>query len=196
MTSLAIGAPPHRRALAPLALGLMMAAVSLALGFASARLGSDDGILAGELLPPPSHFAVFAFGAGATGMLRSRGHSRVAAAISVCTLVTLIALTLVGRLLGPSHHEGSYRSPDQRLDLRVTTTAARIRPAQRLRLQQVGGLRSRYWQAGCVRGGSDAIESVRWVSPDVVEVTIHDQPERIMVSPTGPVSIPAALRDC
>ncbi|MEL4357708.1 MULTISPECIES: hypothetical protein [unclassified Luteococcus] len=196
MTSSIVGRPAGRPTAAPMVLGFLLVLVSLVLGVISAQYGGADGIAAGEHLPPATHFAIFAFGAGATGMLLSHRRSQAACAIGVGTMVTLILLTVLGRALGPSYQEGSYRSPTQRMDLRITTTAAQVRPTQRVRLQEVRGLRSRYWEVGCARGKDTTISDVHWVSPDVVELTVLGRTERLTVGANGPVSIPPSLRRC
>lgn len=181
---------------APTVIGFLLAALALLLGLASARHGGSTGVVAAELLPSPSHFALFAFGSGATGMLLSHRHSRAACTTSIGTLVVLILLAVAGRTLGPSHEEGSYRSPNQQLEIRVSTTSPAIRPTQRVRLQQVRGPRSRYWEVGCLRGDSTVVQQVHWVSDESVELTIDGKPHLVQVSPAGPVRIPPAMRRC
>lgn len=195
MSSQAVPVRPPARPLLPVLVGAVIAVLCLLLGWVSSRYGGDDGILAAEALPSPTHFALLAFGAGATGMLLRHNRFRGALVVSIGTLLAVIGLTLAGQVLDGTYDGGSYRSPDGRLEFRVTNVSSRGEPQQSLRLQETNGARSQYWDVGCVNGGTGSVRDVHWSSPDELQLTIDGAPRTLRLGADGPIPN-SGLRSC
>ena len=132
MSIQAVRVRPTTRPLLPELTGAVLAVLCLALGWVSHRYGGHQGILAAEALPSSTHFALLAFGAGATGMFLRHNRVRGALVVSIGTLLAVIGLTLVGQVLGGTYDGGSYRSPDGRLEFRVTKAPSAGEPQRRV----------------------------------------------------------------
>lgn len=195
MSIQAVRVRPTTRPLLPELTGAVLAVLCLALGWVSHRYGGHQGILAAEALPSPTHFALLAFGAGATGMFLRHNRVRGALVVSIGTLLAVIGLTLVGQVLGGTYDGGSYRSPDGRLEFRVTKVPSAGELQQSLRLQETHGARSRYWDVGCISGDTGSVRDVHWSSSDKLLLTVDGVQRTLHLGADGPIPNPG-LRSC
>ena len=76
----------------------------------------------------------------------------------------------------PQHQIVSQRAPGGQLEFRVIEGARVIDTVWELRVRRLDGLLSKEWSAGCLNGDDpdDGFESVKWIGPDNVAVTVTD----------------------
>lgn len=156
----------------------------------SALLAGPEGFVAAQGLPSPGRFLLLAATAAVTGLLSRRERYVEGAAAAVVGMTLMAALAFHGGPLGAIETHGSYPSPTRQLVVQVVTSSRHGHVKHVLRLQQQGGLSSRYWTLAVLDG---PVKSVRWIDDDTVAVGVGSTVHQVEVSPDGPLLVPEAL---
>lgn len=126
-------------------------------------------------------------------------HWRIVGLLASCLVaLTAVAVTFLALLFGGSlAPDLALNSPSGGQVLIVESGSHAIDPIWHLRLEETSGLAARYWNIGCINGDYLDYSGARWISDNLIELTIDDTKVPLAVAAGGPVEpVDERLRSC